>query len=288
MIRWLNEILASLAGVGVLPAAFVHPFMAYGLAAVLVVAPVFGVLSPLVQVRGLAFFSAALGQSAMVGIAVGVWAGEPIASPWGGLFGVTIVAALWLVFLRRHTRLPRDTLTGVFLSLSLALGVSALVSVTRQFNVHQVEAVLFGSPLTVRDTDLLILVVVGIVVVVVTKVLERTLLLEALDPGLAAAARVRAGIAEYLFVAVLACAVVVALRVVGALLVEALVILPAAAARGFTSSWRGVMLLSVAIAVVGTTAGLVVSAMTPIPAGAAMVLGLGACFLVSLMAGLRR
>jgi zinc transport system permease protein len=281
MIETLSTVCGYLVERGLLPPAFVHPFMARALIAVVVVGGLFGLLSPLVQARRLAFFSAALAQSAMVGVAVGVFLGEPIEAPWAGLFGVTILAALWLVFARRRLRLPADTLVGVFLALSLAAGVTALVLVTRRFNIHQVEAVLFGSPLTVTDGDLgVLLVVTGLVVVAVAGT-TRTLLLDALDPGLAAAAGGRTALLEYVFVAVLACAVVVALRVVGALLVEALVVVPAATARLVSSSWRTVTALSVVLGVVGGVVGLIVSAASLVPAGAAIVLVLGAAFVAA-------
>jgi len=281
MMEALSTMCGGLVERGLLPPAFVHPFMARALLAVVIVGGLFGLLSPLVQARRLAFFSAALGQSAMVGVAVGVFLGEPIEAPWAGLFGVTILAALWLVFARRRLRLPADTLVGVFLALSLAAGVTALVLVTRRFNIHQVEAVLFGSPLTVTDADLGVLLVVAAVVMVAVALTTRSLLLEALDPGLAAAAGVRTALLEYVFVAVLACAVVVALRVVGALLVEALVVVPAATARLLSSSWRTVTALSVVLGVVGGVLGLILSASSLIPAGAAIVLVLGAAFVVA-------
>ena len=281
MIEALSTLCGQLVQAGVLPPAFVHLFMARALIAAVVVGGVFGLLSPLVQARRLAFFSAALGQSAMVGVAVGVFLGEPIEAPWAGLFGVTTLSALWLVFARRRLGLSADTLVGVFLAISLAVGWTALVLVTRRFNIHQVEAVLFGSPLTVSDADLGVLMLVSVVVVAVVAASTRPLLLDALDPGLAAAARLRTGWWEYVFVAVLACAVVVALRVVGALLVEALVVIPAATARLLSSSWRRVTALSAVLGVVGGVAGVVVSAASLVPAGAAIVLCLGAAFVVA-------
>jgi zinc transport system permease protein len=102
MIEALSTLCGQLVQAGVLPPAFVHLFMARALIAAVVVGGVFGLLSPLVQARRLAFFSAALGQSAMVGVAVGVFLGEPIEAPWAGLFGVTTLSAWWLVFARRR------------------------------------------------------------------------------------------------------------------------------------------------------------------------------------------
>jgi zinc transport system permease protein len=284
----LARALAALASSGALPPAFTHAFMARALLAVLVVTPLFGALGVLVTARRLAFFSTALGQAAMAGVAVGVALGEPVDAPWAGLFGTTILCAVWLVVLRRHGRLPADTLTGVFLALTLAVGVAALVVVTRRFNVHQLEGVLFGSPLTVRSIDLVVVAVTAIVVAVVAGRAASALLLDALDPGLAAAAGRNALRSELAFVVVLAAAVVVASRVVGALLVEALVVLPAATARALGAGLRENVVTAVVVALLSGVAGLVVSAATPVPSGAAIVLSGGVLFVLAIVAGGRR
>lgn len=284
----LSGALASLASAGALPPAFAHAFMARALLAVLIVTPLFGALGVLVTARRLAFFSTALGQAAMAGVALGVALGEPIDAPWAGLFGTTTLCAVWLVVLRRRGRLPADTLTGVFLALSLAVGVAALVVVTRRFNVHQLEGVLLGSPLTVRSTDLALIALVAVVVAVVAARTASTLLLDALDPGVAAASAGRDALrSELAFVVVLAAAVVVASRVVGALLVEALVVLPAATARATGAGLRKNVVVAVVAALASGVVGLVVSAATPVPAGAAIVLSGGALFGLALLAGAR-
>ena len=71
---------------------------------------------------------------------------------------------------------------GVFLSLTLGLGICLLVAVTKRFNIHQVEAVMFGSLLTVTDFDLLLLLAIGIAIVVVLAWIYNALLLDSLDP----------------------------------------------------------------------------------------------------------
>ncbi|MBM4279779.1 MAG: metal ABC transporter permease [Deltaproteobacteria bacterium] len=281
----LSRALAALAAAGALPPAFAHSFLAKALLAVLVVTPLFGALGVLVTARRLAFFSTALGQAAMAGVAVGVALGEPVDAPWVGLLGTTGLCAVWLVVLRRHGRLPADTLTGVFLALSLAAGVAALVVVTRRFNVHQLEAVLFGSPLTVRSADLVVVAVVAVGVAVIAAGAAPALLLDALDPGLAAAAGRRAFFAELAFVVALAAAVVVASRVVGALLVEALLVLPAATARAWGAGLGRNVVTAVVVALASGVLGLVVSAATPVPAGAAMVLVGGVFFVGAVVLG---
>src|SRR5207244_1353574 len=99
-------------------------------------------------------------------------------------------------------------------SLTLGLGICLLVAVTKRFNIHQVEAVMFGSLLTVTDTDLVLLLVVAAIVAGLLLWHYNALLLDSLDPALARAAGVRSALVEYVFVLLLATAIVVSLKIV--------------------------------------------------------------------------
>src|SRR5207237_5640913 len=177
--------IAALALRGLLPSDFQYAFLVRGFLCVLLLAPLLGGLSHLVVARRMAFFSAALGQAAITGVSIGLLLGEPLNSPYGGLFGFCLLATLGMVYAKRRSAMPPDTLIGVFLALSLGLGLCLLVAVTRQFNVHQVEAVLFGSLLTVTDGDLLLLLFVGVGVLLLLARAYNHLLLDSLSPPLA-------------------------------------------------------------------------------------------------------
>src|SRR5204862_3694289 len=120
-------------------------------------------------------------------------------TPYGGMFGFCLLSTLGMIYVKRRSTLPPDTLIGVFLALSLGLGLCLLVAVTRQFNVHQVESVLFGSLLTVTDRDLLLLVVVGVVVFALLIRQYNRLLLDSLNPPLASIAGGNSAFLEYFF-----------------------------------------------------------------------------------------
>lgn len=281
----LYAFVAGLAKAGTLPAAFEYPFIVRGFVAAFLLAPLFGGMSHLVVARRVAFLSAALGQAALTGLTIGVLMGEPLDSPYGGIFGFCLLAGVAMVYVRRRTDLPPDTLIGVFLALTLGLGICLLVAVTKRFNVHQLEAVMFGSLLTVTDRDLLLLAVIAIGTLAVLAHHYNALILDSASPSLAAAAGVRSVFLEYLFVLLLTAAIVVSLKVIGALLVEALAVVPAAAARNLARSTRGYVVWSVAIAWLGTTAGLGVSVGWEVPSGGAVVLALGLMFFVALAFG---
>jgi zinc transport system permease protein len=266
-----------------LPAPLGYAFVVRGVLAVLLLAPLLGGLSHLVVARRMAFFSAALGQAALTGTALGLLLGERPDAPRAGVFGFCLLSALGMAWVKRRSRLPADTLVGVFLALSLGLGVCLLVAVTQQFNIHQIEAVMFGSLLTVTDADLLLLLLVAAAALALLARVYNALLLDSVAPSLARAARIDGARLEILFVVVLTLAIVVSLKIVGALLVEALVVVPAAAARNLARGARSYLALSVLAALAAGLGGIGVSTRLRIPTGGAVVLALGLAFFGTLL-----
>jgi zinc transport system permease protein len=230
----------------------------------------------------MAFFSAALGQAAITGVAIGLLLGEPLNAPYGGMFGFCLLSTLGMVYVKRHATLPPDTLIGVFHALTLGLGLCLLVALTRQFNVHQVESVLFGSLLTVTDGDLALLLAVGILVAVLLVREYNRLLLDSLSPPLASVAGAEPAYLEYFFALLLTLSIVVSLKIIGALLVEALVVVPAAASRNIARGTRSYLLGSIAVAFLAGAGGLGVSTRFLVPTGGAVVLAVSAIFFVTL------
>ncbi len=264
------------------------PFLQRGLAAIALIAPLLGGLSHLVVARRLAFLSTALGQAALTGLTIGLALGEPIAAPWGGMTGFCLLAALGLVWLKRRAALPSDTLIGVFVAFTLGLGICLLVAVTKRFNIHQIEALMFGSLLTVTDVDLIVLAALLVGAALVLGRRYNDLLLDSVAAPLAPAhLRDRAQL-DYLFVIVLTAAIVASLKIIGALLVEALVVIPAAAARQLTTSLRAQVAWSVAIALLGGLLGLELSWRFSVPSGGAVVLALAGLFVVAFAIGAAR
>lgn len=264
---------------------FAYPFLVRGFLCVMLLAPLLGGLSHLVVARRMAFFSAALGQAAITGVCVGLLIGEPLNAPYGGMFGFSLLSALAMVYAKRRSNLPNDTLIGVFLALTLGLGLCLLVAVTRQFNVHQVEAILFGSLLTVTNTDLALLVLATIVVAVLLFRHYNDLLLDSLSTPLAVARGINPAYIEYGFALLVTIAILAGLKVIGALLVEALIIVPAATARNVAAGTRSYLVWSVIAAFVAGAGGLVISTRLLVPTGAAVVLAASVMFFVTLAVG---
>lgn len=285
---WLYTWWIDLAAALELPASFRYPFVARGVVAVLLLTPLLGGLSHLVVARRLAFASTTLGQAALTGLTIGVAAGQPLDQTYAAILGFCLAVALVMVFVKRHAALPPDTVIGVFLAFTLGLGICLLVAATRNFNIHQIESIMFGSVLTLTDRDLLLLLVLGAVVAALLAWRYNQLLADSLSPPIAGAGGAPTAALEYAFVVLLTVAITVALKVIGALLVEAMVVVPAAAARNLARSTRGYVAWSIAIAAFAGLAGLAISTLWRVPSGGAIVLALSACFFLTLPFAMRR
>jgi zinc transport system permease protein len=279
----LYQLVGSWAQAGYLPSAFEHSFMVRGLFAALLIGPILGGMGTVVVTRNLAFFSQTIGHASLTGVAIGLLFGESIEKPYAGLLGFCLAVALVMTYVKNRARLSSDTVIGVVLSQILGIGIIMLVVVTKQFNVHQVEAILFGSLITVNDMDLLFLLVVSALAAGVGLAYFNDAMLVSFHPILAKARGLRPVLIEYLFIAVLTTVVVASLKLVGGLLVLVLLVVPAAGAQNVASSLRGFFWLTILFSTVSTVSGLLLSSVLAVPTGGAIVLAASALFYASLI-----
>ncbi|MBG6540168.1 metal ABC transporter permease [Pseudomonas aeruginosa] len=276
----LRQAVQAWAAAGYLPETLAYGFVVNALLAGLLIGPGLGGLGTLAVVKRFAFFSEAVGHAALTGVAIGILLGEPYTGPYGSLFGYGRLVGVLLNYLRNRTGLAPDTLIGVFLSVSLALGASLLLVLAGKINVHILENVLFGSVLTVNGHDLAVLAAVAVLVPCLALPLYNRIMLASFNPQLAAVRGVAVKSLDYLFVALVTLVTVAAVKVIGAILVGALLVIPAAAARLVSQSLKGFFWLAVLIATVSTLAGILLPIMfdLPIPSGAAIILVAGLAF----------
>ena len=201
------------ASAGYLPEILAYGFVVNAVLAGLLIGPVLGGLGTLVVVKRFAFFSEAVGHAALTGVAIGILLGEPYTGPYGSLFGYCLLFGISLNYLRNRTGLAPDTLIGVFLSVSLALGASLLLILAGKINVHILENVLFGSVLTVNGNDLLVLAIVGALVLGLSLPLYNRIMLASFNPQLAAVRGVAVKTLDYLFVILVTLITVAAVKV---------------------------------------------------------------------------
>lgn len=281
-----RQLIQDWASAGFLPQALAYGFVVNALIAGLMIGPVLGGLGTLVVVKRFAFFSEAVGHAALTGVAIGILLGEPYTGPYGSLFGYCLLFGLLLNFLRNRTGLSPDTLIGVFLSVSLALGASLLLMLAGKINVHILENVLFGSVLTVSAQDLVVLGIVAVLVLALALPLYNRIMLASFNPQLAAVRGVAVKTLDYLFVVLVTLVTVASVKVIGAILVGALLVIPAAAARLVSQSLKGFFFMSVLIATLSTLFGILLPIVfdLPVPSGAAIILVAGSCFALAALA----
>ncbi len=274
------------AASGYLSEALAYGFVVNALLAGLMIGPVLGGLGTLVVVKRFAFFSEAVGHAALTGVAIGILLGEPYTGPYGSLFGYCLLFGILLNFLRNRTGLSPDTLIGVFLSVSLALGASLLLMLAGKINVHILENVLFGSVLTVSGHDLVVLAIVAAMVLGLALPLYNRIILASFNPQLASVRGVAVKTLDYLFVVLVTLVTVAAVKVIGAILVGALLVIPAAAARMVSQSLKGFFFTSVLIATLSTLIGILLPIVfdLPVPSGAAIILVAGSFFALAALA----
>ncbi|VXC24000.1 metal ABC transporter permease [Pseudomonas sp. 8O] len=274
------------ASAGYLPEALAYGFVVNALLAGLLIGPVLGGLGTLVVVKRFAFFSEAVGHAALTGVAIGILLGEPYTGPYGSLFGYCLLFGILLNYLRNRTGLAPDTLIGVFLSVSLAVGASLLLVLAGKINIHILENVLFGSVLTVNAQDLAVLALVSLLVLGLALPLYNRIMLASFNPQLASVRGVAVKPLDYLFVMLVSLVTVAAVKVIGAILVGALLVIPAAAARLLSQSLKGFFWLSVLIATCSTLAGifLPIALELPVPSGAAIIMVAGLAFATAAIA----
>lgn len=287
-LEFLQEEVQSMVRAGNLPFALYYEFVINAVVCALIIGPVLGGLGTMVVAKRMAFFSQAVGNAALTGVAIGVLIGESYTSPYVSMFAFCILFALLLNFTRNHTKMASDTLIGVFLSISLALGASLLLFISAKVNTHILESILFGSILTVNQTDIMVLLVVSIMVVGTGLLLFNQMLLSSLNPALSHVRGIKVQLMEYIFVLMITLVTVACVKIIGAVLVEALLLIPAAAARNLNRSLGGFMLWSVIFSVSSCLMGIIIPMQfdIPIPSGGAIILSAACFFLItSLMRG---
>jgi zinc transport system permease protein len=279
----LRNLLHEAALAGWLPGSFRYAFVANAMMCALLIGPILGGVGILVVAKRMAFFSQAVGQAALTGVAIGILAGEPLRAPYASMFAFCLLFALAMNYTRNRTNMSPDILIGVFLSISLALGASLLLFVTAKVNVHVLDNILFGSILTVNDTDMNVLLAVTVGVLAFGIPAFNRMLLSSFNPSLARVRGVRVLLYDYLFVVMIAVLTVASVKIIGAVLVEALLVIPAATARILSRSLKGFMAWSVIIATLGCVIGILLpmEADLPVPSGGAIILVCAAFFVLA-------
>lgn len=253
-----------------------YSFMLRGLAAVVMVGVVCAVVGSFVVLRGMAFFGDALAHAILPGVAVAYLIGGAGGPLFLGALVAAVLTALGIGVITRGGQLREDTAIGVIFAGVFALGV-ALMSTIRSYSVDLAH-ILFGDILAITNNDLLLIALFGGAVILAIAAFYKELVIISFDPTHAASLRLPAEPLRYLLLVLVAITVVVSLQTIGAGLMTAMLITPAAAGSLLARRLSRMMLIAALIGAGSGLAGLYLSYYISIASGAAIVLVTTSCF----------
>ena len=247
------------------------------------VAVICAVISFFVVVRRLAFVGMGISHAAFGGVAIGLVAGiDPVISAGGFCAAV----ALGIGWFSRKGRMHEDTVIGILFATAMAMGV-VLVRMAGAYNID-LMSYLFGSILALSWADVVIIAVTSLLAALFIVVFFKELLFISFDEETATASGLPVKFAYYGLLVTMALTIVVTIKLVGIILVAALLVIPGAAGIQLSRNYRGVLVIAVVVGVAAVVLGLYISFLADVASGAAIVLVLFALFIVSMALSPRR
>ncbi len=249
-----------------------YDFMRHALISAAILGPTCALLGVFVTLRGMAFFSDSLAHSAVTGVALGFLLQEKTGlglDPMLVVLVFSVALASLMAWLFHRTSLRHDTVIAFSFTGSVALGV-VIIAWLEQYRL--LDGILFGSIYANGPGDILRQSILAVIVLGFLLWQMRPLTLSTLHPELARTRGIRTGLLNYIFAILIAATVVVSLRMLGALLLSALIVIPAAAAKLVSGSFAAMLLVSAAIGLVVPFAGVVASCQLDLPTGPTIVL----------------
>lgn len=244
-----------------------YDFMKNALLAILLITPLFAIIGTMVVNNKMAYFSDALGHSALTGIAIGTLFGAD--NFMLSMIGFSVIFALGLSYIKHKDKSPTDTLISVFSSSAIALG---LVILSLRGNFSKYSAYLVGDILSVSSGDILFLLIAFLVSLTVWHIIYNDLLIISINPSMAKSKNIRVGLIENIFLILVAVIVTVSIKWVGILVINSLLIIPCAAAKNISKSMKAYQAMSIVIGMFSGVSGLVISFFADTAAGSTIVL----------------
>lgn len=234
----------------------------------MVLAAMLGPLGSFVVWRRMSYFGDTIAHSALLGVALSLLSGGLVPMPLA-ILAVAVTVALVLSRIMRDSRFPADTILGLLAHSALALGV-LLVAMSHRIRVD-INAYLFGDILSIGWDDLAVLVLLAAGVLYLIKRYWRSLLIATIEPSIAAVEGVNVARMELLLTVMLAGVIAVAIKLTGVLLITALLIIPAAAARYLSQTPEQMAIRASVIGMLASVLGLFASLQLDAPTGPMMV-----------------
>lgn len=252
-------------------------FMCNALLALLIMSPLFGLMSTMIVTGRMSFFSDALGHSAFTGIAIGAICG--IAAPTWAAVLFSVAFALLFSFVRMKSNQAADTIIGVFSSAAVALGIFVATLGGSSFTKY--NTYLIGDILSISPGQIGVLAIVLVLVVLMWVFFSNRLILTSIHAQLASSRGIPVRFSQTLFTVSIAVVVTLCISSVGLLILNSLLVLPAAASRNVSRNLKQYHLFSVLFALLAGISGLCISYYLGASAGAAISLVLALIFAVT-------
>ncbi len=251
----------------ILPFSFMeYEFMKNAFLALVIIAPLFGIVGTMIVNNKMSFFSDALGHSALTGIALGTIIGVSNYSISMIIFA--IVFAILLNYIKNKKTASTDTIISVFSSSAVAIG---LMLMSKYGGINKYSQYLVGDILSVTIEEILLLTIILVVTVVIWFKLCNKLVVTSTNPTLAKSKGINANLIENIFGVLIAVIVMLTIKWVGILLINALLILPAAASRNISNNMRQYTLYAILISLFSGIFGLILSFVFEIATGPTIV-----------------
>lgn len=261
----------------ILPFSFMeYDFMKNALLAIFIISPLFGLVGSMIVNNKMSFFSDALGHSALTGIALGAILGISNYSLSMVIFAV--IFAILLNYIKNKKTASTDTIISVFSSVSIALG---LVLLSKYGGINKYSQYLVGDILSVTLSEILMLLIMLIITVLIWCKLSNKLITISTDVSLARAKGIKVQVIENIFGVLIAVLVMLTIKWVGILLINALLILPAAAARNISGNMREYTIYSIIFSLVAGFTGLILSYIFAVATGPTIVVISGIMYAIT-------
>ena len=253
-----------------------YSFMQNAFLAAVLVSVACGVVGCYVVIKRIVFISGGISHSAFGGVGLGYFLGV---NPLLAAVPFTLLAATSIGLIKKRMEVSEDTAIGILWSVGMALGI-IFVNLTPGY-APDLLSYLFGNILTVPTSDLYLMLLLDVVILATVYLLRREFLALSFDEEFSTVVGMPAEAIYLLLLALVALSVVVLIKVVGVILIIALLTIPAAISREYTNHLGQMMILSVALGIALTTGGLVLSYQFNLASGATIVLFMALAFLIS-------
>ena len=258
-----------------------YDFMKNAFIATLLIGILFGFLGSMVVNQKMAFFSEALGHSALTGIGIGAVLGVSNSLVSMIVFAIIMSLAIWLV--EKKNTMSTDTIIGTISSIAIALG---LVLMSQGGNFNKYSSYLIGDVLSITTKEIVLLFVTLVATIAFRSILFNKLVLAGVNTAIANSRKVKSDVINLVFIILVAVVVMISIKWVGILIINSLLILPAATARNIAKNKKQYTLLSVIFSLVSCLIGLILSYYIAAAAGAT-ILRVSSVFFVLSLFGLR-